>query len=55
LGSNEGDVLEGRYRLVRILGKGAAGTVWLAHDTTRAIDVAVKVLRAGLAKNRRMG
>lgn len=41
-----GDVVAGRYRLADRLGEGAAGTVWLARDTHRDIDVAVKVLKA---------
>jgi hypothetical protein len=34
----------GRYRIQRPLGTGAFGTVWLAHDDTLDVPVAVKVL-----------
>ena len=34
----------GRYRLERVLGRGAFATVWLGHDETLDADVAVKVL-----------
>ena len=39
-----GDVLDGRYLLLKRVGAGAAGTVWQARDLERDIDVAVKVL-----------
>lgn len=41
-----GDVVDGRYLLQRRAGSGAAGTVWVALDLVRGIEVAVKLLRA---------
>ena len=40
-----GDVVGGKYRLEGLLGQGGAGDVWLAHNDTLDIDVAVKVIR----------
>lgn len=40
-----GDLVDGRYRLVRQIGAGAMGAVWVAHNMVLDIDVAVKVLR----------
>jgi serine/threonine protein kinase len=42
--------LGGRYRLERELGAGGMATVYLAHDLRHERDVAVKVLRAGVAQ-----
>jgi serine/threonine-protein kinase len=40
-----GDVIAGKYRLEGLLGEGGAGDVWLAHNDTLDVDVAVKVIR----------
>jgi serine/threonine protein kinase len=37
----------GRFRLERMLGRGAQATVWLAHDTRLEREVAVKLLAPG--------
>jgi serine/threonine-protein kinase len=39
------DLIGRRYRLVRQIGAGAMGTVWIAHNELLDIDVAIKVLR----------
>jgi serine/threonine-protein kinase len=45
----EGSLLADRYRLVRLLGSGATGSVWLARDETGNRDVAVKLLAPHVA------
>ena len=36
------DIIGGRYRVLRAIGQGGMGTVWLCHDETLAREVAVK-------------
>ena len=47
----ENQVVAGKYRLIRILGKGGMGSVWLAEHLTLHTPVAVKLIDAEMAKN----
>ncbi|APR85827.1 Serine/threonine-protein kinase pkn3 [Minicystis rosea] len=40
-----GDVIAGKYRLTRIIGRGGMGAVWQAHNIPLDIDVAIKLIR----------
>lgn len=42
---NAGDLIGGKYRLVRQIGAGAMGAVWVAHNDLLDVDVAIKLLR----------
>jgi serine/threonine-protein kinase len=49
-----GDVIAGKYHLVELLGEGGMGSVWVAHNATLDIHVAIKVIRADLAGGARL-
>src|SRR5881628_2041250 len=44
-------IVEGKYRLQRLLGKGGMGAVFLAHDLTLEREVAIKVLPPDVAQD----
>jgi eukaryotic-like serine/threonine-protein kinase len=48
------EVLDGRYRVIRLLADGGMGTVFLAQHVLIKRQVAIKVLHAELAKDRAM-
>src|SRR5438046_464202 len=44
-----GDLIAEKYRLGQRLGEGGMGHVWLAHNETLDIDVAIKLIRGDVA------
>lgn len=44
-----GEVIGDRYRLQQEIGRGGMGVVWIAHSLVLGIDVALKLIRAGVA------
>ena len=46
-----GDLLQNRYRIEAFLGRGGMADVYLALDTRRQVQVAIKVLREDLAED----
>src|SRR5204863_7834469 len=44
-------LVEGKYRIERLLGKGGMGAVFLAHDLTLEREVAIKVLPPDVAQD----
>lgn len=51
IGLQPGDRLVGRYKLVKVIGQGGMGQVWVARDRTMETDVAVKLLRPEMARD----
>src|SRR5689334_14238610 len=45
----QGDIIAQKYRLVRLLGEGGMGAVWLARNLKLEVEVAVKLIRRELA------
>jgi eukaryotic-like serine/threonine-protein kinase len=48
----QGDVVDGRYRILQRIGSGGMADVWLAEDTHLQRQVALKVLHARFAQDR---
>jgi len=46
-----GDTLRGRYRILRLLGRGGMADVYLAFDQRRYVQVAIKIMREDLAED----
>jgi serine/threonine-protein kinase len=46
-----GELIEGKYRIVRIIGEGGMGAVYLGENVRISRRVAIKVLHAGLTEN----
>jgi len=48
---NSGELIQSRYRLQRLLGSGASGSVWAARNELIDRDVALKVMRPDVAED----
>jgi serine/threonine protein kinase len=46
-----GDVIGGKYGLVRLLGEGGMGSVWVAENMSLKANVALKLIRADVAES----
>ncbi|MCC6521588.1 MAG: serine/threonine protein kinase [Polyangiaceae bacterium] len=51
LGVEAGQVVAGRYRLVKVLGRGGMGSVWLADHLSLLSPVAVKIIKPEIARS----
>ena len=51
----EGDLIADKYRLVRQLGEGGMGTVWVAHNESLDVSVAIKLLKTDEESERLAG
>ena len=49
---NTGEIIEGKYRIIRLLGEGGMGAVYEGENTLIHRRVAIKVLHAGVAENK---
>ena len=45
-----GDVIGGKYGLLRLLGEGGMGSVWVAENMALKANVALKLIRADVAE-----
>jgi serine/threonine protein kinase len=48
---NPGDILSGRFRILRAVGEGGMGHVFEAYDSELAVPVALKIIRPEIASN----
>jgi eukaryotic-like serine/threonine-protein kinase len=49
-----GEIIENKYRLVRALGEGGMGMVWIAHNVVLDVQVAIKLIRLELGSSQRL-
>ncbi|HEX6276466.1 MAG TPA: serine/threonine-protein kinase, partial [Polyangiaceae bacterium] len=47
-----GELIEGKYRITRLIGEGGMGAVYLGENVRISRRVAIKVLHAGLVENK---
>src|SRR5712691_760336 len=52
MGLDTGQIVEGKYRIVRLLGEGGMGAVYEGENVRIHRRVAIKVLHAGVAENK---